>query len=156
MNRKEWTDLFAKLNANFHGDTLRPETGTTWYDVGDLADVPLWLGSLAIRRIIRSHQYPPRGVEGFLRVVEEVRGELAREQAEDATRTCAGCATEDTPGWCAGDGGFYPCPDCRPGRHEAWATTRKGGWPDIRGARNLMAAEFDKATGYPKPREATQ
>lgn len=146
--------MFANLNANFHGDTLRPETGTTWYNEGDLEAIPSWLGSLAIRRIIRTAEFPPRGVEGFLRVVQDVRKELAREQAEDATRTCPGCCTQDVPGYVEGDGGYHPCGDCRPGRHQAWERMRDSGFTTSRtGGRNWMVAPWDKATGFPKIRE---
>jgi hypothetical protein len=153
VDEREWKDQAKRLNLNFPGQELRPESLASWYDEGDLADRDAWLISLAVRRIIRAHDYPPRSVAGLLRVVEEVRGELAREQASDAVRTCPGCATEDTPGWVEGDGGFHPCPDCRPGRHNAWAETRKQGFPEGRGSRNVMAAPFDKATGYPQGRE---
>jgi hypothetical protein len=153
MEPHEWQARVKLLNGNFHGQELRPETAVTWYEEGELKQQPTWLVSLAVRRIISSHDYPPRSVAGLLRVIEEIRGEVARQRAEDATRTCPGCATEDTPGWVEGEGGFHPCPDCRPGRYEAWELTRKSAFPEARGSRNYMAAEFDKATGYPKTRE---
>lgn len=145
-----------RLNANFHGQELRPETAVIWFEEGDLEQQQTWLVGLAVRRIIRSHDFPPRSVAGLLRVVEEVRGELAREHAEDATRTCPGCATEDIPGWVEADGGWHPCSDCRPGRFQAWDQTRKVGWPDSKTGRNWMVAPLDKATGFPKSREVAQ
>jgi hypothetical protein len=153
MEPHEWTKQVDRLNANFHGQELRPETAVGWYEEGDLADRPTWLVSLAVQRIIRTHDYPPRSVAGLLRTVEEVRGQLAHEQAEDATRTCPGCCTQDIPGWIEAVGGFHPCPDCRPGRHQAWEQTRASNWPLSKTGRNYMAAPFDKATGYIKSRE---
>ena len=143
-----------RLNANFHGQELRPETAVFWFEDGDLADQPTWLVSLAVRRIVRSHDFPPRSVAGLLRVVEDVRGELAREQSEDATRTCPGCCTQDAPGWVEADGGWHPCGDCHPGRYQAWERMRESGFTTARtGGRNWMVTPWDKATGFPTIRE---
>jgi hypothetical protein len=152
MELQEWQDQVRKLNSNFRNDPIRPETALAWYDDGDLDTKPPWLVSLAVLRIVRSHDFPPRAVAGLLRVLEEVRGELARERAEDATRTCAGCCTEDIAGWIDTGEGWAPCPDCRPGRHEAFALTRKSGHTLNATGRNYMIAPLDKATGFPKGR----
>jgi hypothetical protein len=156
MDEPQWQAQVRKLNGNFHGQELRPETAAVWYDEGPLEPIPVFLISLAIQRIIRTADYPPRSVAGLLRVVEDVRGEMAHEQAEDATRTCPGCCTEDVPGWVEVHDGplpsYHPCGDCRPGRYEAFQQTRKGGWPDSKTGRNVMASRFDKATGFPKGR----
>ena len=156
MNETEWQAQVRKLNGNFHGQELRPETAAVWYDEGPLQPIQTFLVSLAMQRIIRTHDYPPRSVAGLLRVVEEVRRDLYREQAEDATRTCPGCASEDIAGWIQTDSGWHPCGDCRPGRYEAFMKTRKSGWPETPTGKNWMAVEHDKATGYPKTREGTR
>lgn len=156
MTPQEWNTQVRKLNGNFHGQELRPETAVVWYDEGPLEPIPVFLVSLATQRIIRTHDRPPPSVAGLLRVIEEVRGEMYREQAEDATRTCPGCCTEDIPGWVTSDGGYHPCADCRPGRYEAFQETRKSGWPTSKVGRNMMAAPFDKVTGYPKTREVSR
>jgi hypothetical protein len=153
VNEAEWTAQTRRLNLNFPGQERRPESLASWFDEGQLGQYPQFLISLAVTRIIRASEYPPRSVVELVRVIEDVRGEMAREQAEDATRTCPGCCTELIPGWIEAEDGWHPCGDCRPGRHEALVLTRKSGWPDSRTGRNHMVAPWDKDTGCPKGKE---
>jgi hypothetical protein len=157
MDKHEWQEQARRLNVNFPGQELRPESLIAWYDEAELAEQHSWLVRLAVQRIIRTHRFPPRAVTDLLSVVEEVRGELAREQASDATRTCPGCCTQDVAGWIEVPGiltTYHPCGDCRPGRYQAWELTRQSGWPSSKTGRNYMAAPFDKATGYLKDRSS--
>jgi hypothetical protein len=92
---------------------------------------------------------------GYLeaRLAEEHEDTPARrEDVADARRTCGRCATSEVGGWLQGTGGWLPCPACRPGRHQTWVATRRSGWPDVAGTRNLMALDTDRATGEPKHR----
>jgi hypothetical protein len=62
------------------------------------------------------------------RIQDRVDRRRPAEHAEDAVRTCAGCAHSSRPGWLAVEWNpddpdqalWTPCGDCRPGRHAAW------------------------------------
>jgi hypothetical protein len=140
------------LNASYPDQKIELVTAEVWFE--DLELEETGVVTVALRRCRRTSRFRPQ-LSSILEVCKEVRLERAavpREQAEDATRTCAGCCTEDVAGWVATGEGWAPCPDCRPGRHEAFALTRKSGHTLNATGRNYLIAPLDKATGFPKGR----
>jgi len=80
MDELEWTPIVDRLNANYPGQELRPETAVEWFGVlVSFPEAEVWL---AVERVRREREWMPTGVAVILNAIDANHRELQEDRRQ--------------------------------------------------------------------------
>lgn len=82
MDELEWTPIVDRLNANYPGQELRPETAVQWFEA--LGSFPAAEVEAAVERVIWEREWMPTGVAVILNAIDANWDDAKVERHEQA------------------------------------------------------------------------